>query len=152
MTITEKTVSVKKEKVTVVGEQETRIIENSPTFTTPLMPQAEVAEGGSVTLRCLVEAEPAPRVQWYHNGKELLSTDRTTITNDDGLTTLVIQQCTVLDEGEYVCKATNNLGEGSTRTILYIKRECLQGVTIHIRAVATGLFPVKPFAATRWPL
>ena len=123
VTITEKTVSVKKEKVTVIGEQETRIIENSPTFTSPLMPQTQVNEGGTVAMRCLVEAEPAARIQWYHNGKEMLSTARTTITNDEGLTSLVIQQCTPLDEGEYVCKATNNLGDGSTKTILYIKRK-----------------------------
>ena len=106
----------------MVGEQETRIIENSPTFTTPLMPQVEVNEGGTATVRCLVEADPPPSVQWFHNGRELLSTDRVTITWDDGLTSLVIQQCSPLDEGEYVCKASNQLGEASTRTVLYIKR------------------------------
>ena len=48
VTITEKTVSVKKEKVTVVGEEETRVVENSPTFTQPLMPQTECNEGDVV--------------------------------------------------------------------------------------------------------
>ena len=49
VTITEKTVSVKKEKVTVVGEQETRVVECSPTFASTLMPITEVVEGTNVT-------------------------------------------------------------------------------------------------------
>jgi len=48
VTITEKTVSVKKEKVTIVGEQETRTVESSPTFSQTLMPVTEVNEGDSV--------------------------------------------------------------------------------------------------------
>jgi hypothetical protein len=49
VTITEKTVSVKKEKVTIVGEQETRIVESSPTFNQTLMPVTEANEGDNVT-------------------------------------------------------------------------------------------------------
>ena len=127
VTITEKTVSVKKEKVTVVGEQETRIIENSPTFTRPLNPQMDVLEGDTVTLQCLVEAEPEPRIQWFHNGKEILSTVRTTIHKDEEFTTLTIQNTSPLDAGEYVVKATNPLGEGHTRTVLNVRRKAPVG-------------------------
>ena len=45
VTITEKTVSVKKEKVTMVGDMETRVVESSPTFSETLMPITEVTEG-----------------------------------------------------------------------------------------------------------
>lgn len=48
MTITEKTVSVKKEKVTVVGDQETRVVESSPTFIENLLPITEAGEGETV--------------------------------------------------------------------------------------------------------
>jgi len=48
VTITEKTVSVKKEKVTVVGELETRVVESSPTFSQTLLPITEVYEGEKV--------------------------------------------------------------------------------------------------------
>jgi len=48
VTITEKTVSVKKEKVTMVGDMETRIVESSPTFSETLMPITEVTEGETV--------------------------------------------------------------------------------------------------------
>ena len=49
VTVTEKTVSVKKEKVTVVGEQETRVIETSPQFTEAMLPQYTVNEGANIT-------------------------------------------------------------------------------------------------------
>lgn len=48
VTITEKTVSVKKEKVTLVGEQETRTVESSPTFKSTLVPVTEVNPGDNV--------------------------------------------------------------------------------------------------------
>jgi len=48
VTITEKTVSVKKEKVTMVGDMETRVVESSPTFSETLMPITEVTEGDTV--------------------------------------------------------------------------------------------------------
>ena len=48
VTITEKTVSVKKEKVTMVGEQETRTVESSPTFGQTLMPVTDALEGETV--------------------------------------------------------------------------------------------------------
>jgi len=48
VTITEKTVSVKKEKVTMVGDMETRVVESSPTFSQTLIPITEVTEGDTV--------------------------------------------------------------------------------------------------------
>lgn len=58
-----------------------------------------VLPGESVTLQCLVEAEPQPRIQWYFNNKEILSTSRTVIKNDEGFTTLTIHNCNTLDSG-----------------------------------------------------
>ena len=49
VTITEKTVSVKKERVTMVGDTETRVVESSPTFSETLLPVTEVSEGDTVT-------------------------------------------------------------------------------------------------------
>ena len=125
VTVTEKTVSVKKEKVTVVGEEETRVVENSPTFTQPLMPQTEANEGDTVQMTCQVECEPSPKVSWYHSSKEIISTSRIQISFDvtTRVTTLTIQRVTKPDEGDYVCRATNQLGEGTTRTVLHIKGE-----------------------------
>jgi len=48
VTVTEKTTSVKKEKVTTVGDQEVRVVESSPTFTETLPPVTEVNDGEQV--------------------------------------------------------------------------------------------------------
>jgi len=48
VTVTEKTLSVKKEKVTTLGDQETRVVENSPAFTEALQPIVEVNDGEPV--------------------------------------------------------------------------------------------------------
>ena len=48
VTVTEKTMSVKKEKVTTMGDQETRVVETSPAFTEALLPVADVNEGEPV--------------------------------------------------------------------------------------------------------
>jgi len=48
VTVTEKTTSVKKEKLTTVGDQEVRVVESSPTFTETLAPVTEVNEGDTV--------------------------------------------------------------------------------------------------------
>ena len=50
MTITEKTVSMKKEKITMVGGEETRVVENSPTFVENLFPVTDAYEGETVKL------------------------------------------------------------------------------------------------------
>ncbi len=46
--ITDKTVSVKKEKVTVIGEMETKVTEYSPTFTQGLVPFLDAIEGDTI--------------------------------------------------------------------------------------------------------
>lgn len=48
MTITEKTVSMKKEKITVVGGEEMRVVESSPTFVENLFPVTDAYDGETV--------------------------------------------------------------------------------------------------------
>ena len=50
VTITEKSVSVKKEQIHFVGDNEMRYIENSPTFVTPLLGRSEAFENENVVL------------------------------------------------------------------------------------------------------
>jgi len=54
VTVTEKTTSVKKEKVTTVGDQEVRVVESSPTVSETLPPVTEVNEGDQVKLVLLL--------------------------------------------------------------------------------------------------
>ena len=67
------------------------------------------------------------RIQWFHNGKEILSTVRTTIITQEGVTTLTIKNVSPLDAGEYDVRATNPLGEGHTKTVLNVRRKVPTG-------------------------
>jgi hypothetical protein len=124
VTITEKTVSVKKEKVTLVGEQETRTVESSPTFSSTLVPVTEVNPGDNVRFECQASSEPPPTLKWYHNGLEVTPTKRFNVTliPEKFTTCLTIQNVSLEDSGEYVCKAVNNLGESHTKTFLRIRK------------------------------
>jgi hypothetical protein len=122
VTVTEKTTSVKKEKVTTVGDQEFHVVENSPTFTQTLLPITEVNEGENVRLQCSFAAEPSPSVSWRFNGIELAASHRISMTANAQQSTLNITGATLADTGEYVCVAVNTLGEASTRTFLRVRK------------------------------
>jgi titin len=73
--------------------------------------------------QCQVTAEPEPSLAWFYNGQQLTSTPRIHLTFDKTTTTLTITGATVEDTGEYLCKATNSLGEASTKTFLRVRRK-----------------------------
>jgi titin len=72
---------------------------------------------------CQAAAEPPPTLKWYHNGLEVTSTKRINVTliPEKFTTCLTIQNVTLEDTGEYVCKASNDLGESTTKTFLRIR-------------------------------
>ena len=72
---------------------------------------------------CQFSAEPEATVMWFMNGREMTSTPRVILTYDKTVTTLTITGVTIEDGGEYICKATNSLGEASTKTFLRIRSE-----------------------------
>jgi len=122
VTVTEKTMSVKKEKVTTMGDQETRVIENSPTFTEALLPIIEVDEGEPIRLQCQVSSEPPPNIFWFFNGSQLTSSSHVTLAATKDSTSLSITSTSLADTGEYMCKANNVLGEAVTRTFLRVRK------------------------------
>jgi titin len=134
VTVTEKTVSVKKEKVTVVGEQETRTIETSPQFITQLLPQITANEGTNVSLDCEVSADPQAEVTWYYNGMPVSPTANREILYEPltGRCSLTIVRSTVQDSGDYICHAVNRLGTIQTRTTVTIRS--FQGAPIRVQA------------------
>jgi len=69
-----------------------------------------------------VTAEPEPSLTWFYNDQPLTSGPRLQLTFDKTTTTLTIPAATLQDTGEYTCKATNTLGEASTRTFLRVRR------------------------------
>lgn len=61
--------------------------------------EVEVVEDSDLKLVCLVNGSPKPRIQWIRNG--------TAISTNEILT---LSKVTVLDEGIYLCNATNDHG------------------------------------------
>ena len=82
-----------------------------------------MGEGEPAHFNCRVEPKHDPKLQvkWYHDGKELASGHRFRITQEFGYVALDILYTYPEDEGEYVCKATNELGEDVTKCELKCK-------------------------------
>ena len=72
--------------------------------------------------QCQLSAEPEPSVTWLFNDRELTSSPRMQLTFNKTVTTLTIFSTTIEDTGEYTCKATNALGEATTKTFLRVRR------------------------------
>jgi hypothetical protein len=101
-------------------EEETQI--TVPKFITQIKPRA-VGEGEPAHFECRVEPKNDPKLQikWYHNGKEVDFGHRFRFTFEFGYVALDILYTYPEDEGEYVCKAVNDLGEDITRAELRCK-------------------------------
>ena len=67
-------------------------------------------------------AEPEPSLTWFYNDQPLTSGPRVQLTFDKTTTTLRIVGAVLQDTGDYTCKATNALGEATTKTFLRVKR------------------------------
>lgn len=75
----------------------------------------QVANGDPVSVECSVSGYPAPAIQWFRNGAELVPQhDRYTISYDGETTTLKFVSIATSDAGKYVCIATNHQGEAKT--------------------------------------
>jgi len=75
-----------------------------------------------VRFQCQVTAEPEPSLTWFYNDQPLMSTAHIQLTFDKTATTLTILGATLQDTGDYTCRATNSLGEATTKTFLRVKR------------------------------
>merc|ERR1712055_471415 len=94
----------------------------APKFITQIKSRA-VGEGEPAHFECRVEPKHDPKLQikWYHNGKEVDFGHRFRLTFEFGYVALDILYTYPEDEGEYVCKAFNELGEDITRAELRCK-------------------------------
>ena len=113
---------LEKGKIDLRPEEEAAEI-TAPKFITQIASRA-VGEGEPAHFNCRVEPKHDPKLQvkWYrHDGKELASGHRFRITQEFGYVALDILYTYPEDEGEYVCKATNELGEDVTRCELKCK-------------------------------
>merc|ERR1719273_2029413 len=79
-----------------------------------------VAEGEPAMFECRVEPKHDLNlsVRWYRNDEELVSGGRLRISHEYGHVALHIFYTYPEDEGRYVCRATNELGEDMTEASL----------------------------------
>lgn len=80
-----------------------------PVFDVPLKPMT-VNEAEKLNLRCHVHGSLPIKIQWMKDRKELTSSTNTRITFVDGTACLDISQTSKTDAGDYLCKATNDIG------------------------------------------
>ncbi|XP_071494887.1 peroxidasin homolog [Diadema antillarum] len=78
----------------------------------------DATEGNNVYLSCRARGDPEPEIIWIHNSKEILPNrgiDNKYNILEDG--TLMIQNASGDDEGQYECMARNALGEAKTSPV-----------------------------------
>ena len=87
-----------------------------PVFKTTLVDPEPVSEGKNIHLEARLEpiGDPSLKVEWFFNGRPLTIGSRFKTYNDFGFIALDILGVTGLDQGQYVCRARNKVGEAAT--------------------------------------
>lgn len=101
-----------------VFEEETKI--HAPKFVTQIESIENLIEGDSAHFECklLPITDPNLKVEWFLNGKPLLSGHRFKTTHDFGVVALDILYVYPEDSGEYIARATNKIGEDVTKAVI----------------------------------
>lgn len=81
------------------------------------------ADGTEVVLSCTVQGTPKPDVSWFHNDKNIDTSEDFVINFDPtmGKVDLVIVDCLPDDQGIFKCVATNDLGQAVTTARLTVQ-------------------------------
>ena len=92
-----------------------------PKITTPLS-NAIIPLGETTTFTACVAGHPPPTMKWYHNGLEIpKNAPNVTMTNEDGVCSLVIINTQSTDDGDYLLHAENEHGQAQTSAVLTVK-------------------------------
>ncbi|RZF44390.1 hypothetical protein LSTR_LSTR016710, partial [Laodelphax striatellus] len=94
-----------------------------PVFTQPLQNIDNIAEGQTAHFECrlIPVGDPTLKVEWFRNEKPLETSSRITKTHDFGFVSMDIRHLRGEDEGVYMCRASNALGEAVTTASVRIK-------------------------------
>lgn len=68
-------------------------------------------EGRPLSVDCVVDGNPAPKVRWLHNSVEVTNGDRVSVKSNG---TLHFALVTLGDGGLYLCQGTNTMGSISS--------------------------------------
>ena len=75
----------------------------------PGVQSADVAQGDTATLACLVSSFPRSNITWRYKGQSLISDNKKYEVIDSNYT-LLIKNASFDDAGDYECEANNELG------------------------------------------
>ncbi|KAK3888336.1 hypothetical protein Pcinc_007597 [Petrolisthes cinctipes] len=94
-------------------EEAKEVVFQKPVFTTPLISVDNLKEGERCHLECRLEPinDPNLKVEWFVNGVEIKAGHRFRTTHDFGYVALDVLYTYAEDSGNYLCKATNKVGE-----------------------------------------
>ena len=90
-----------------------------PEITKPPAAMKRTVTGSEVRLTCETFGAPKPIVKWYHGNDELTG-NRFNITSDGSLT---IKDVKYIDDGDYLCNATNRFGHVHAKGKLIVKEQ-----------------------------
>ncbi|KAG7174092.1 Titin-like 20 [Homarus americanus] len=102
--------------------EETRTFQR-PVFTQPLQNLDNLVEGETAHFECrlIPVGDPNLKVEWFRNEKPIETSSRINRTHDFGYVALDITGVRPDDEGIYMCRAYNDLGEAVTTASIKIK-------------------------------
>ncbi|CAM1326568.1 Uncharacterised protein g9283 [Pycnogonum litorale] len=93
----------------------------APEFISKLT-DVKVMDGEEVKLTCRVSANPRPKIQWFHNDREIRSSKAVrTVATATGLCELKIQEVFPEDAGTYTCRAVNEFGEAVETSVVAVE-------------------------------
>lgn len=123
-----------------------------PMFTAPLQNIERAAEGALAHFECrlIPVGDPTMKVEWFRNNSPVEDSSRIAKTHDFGYVSLDITHIRPEDEGIYMCRATNSLGEAvTTASLKILSKAGIQLETQHpegmkrIRELEEGKAPQK---------
>ena len=73
-----------------------------------------IVAGRTLTLKCPVAGDPKPEIVWLKNGEVIASNEET----------LIINRTNLVDNGVYICKASNVFGVQMVSSHVHVMGRC----------------------------
>ena len=80
----------------------------------------EVEAGDSYSFKAAMKGQPTPTVSWFFKSNEIQDEGRFLIESTDKYVVLDISEIERSDEGEYVCRISNEAGEDTCSATLRV--------------------------------
>ncbi|TKR69826.1 hypothetical protein L596_021928 [Steinernema carpocapsae] len=85
-----------------------------------LLQNVTTTVGKSLQLKCIVGGIPVPTVRWFVDGDEITGNNDYELVYEDGVCLLRFKNVIAEDEGEYLCEATNPIGQAATSCFIKV--------------------------------